>query len=73
MLKRILEKLVWKFSKHSIQEGKSYFCIDNCIGDFTVGKVYTCEQTDYLEDDTGSSDIFGKYKNFYKCFVEYGN
>lgn len=70
MLKRILKKLVWRFNKHPLKEDKSYLCIDNQIGDFTVGKVYICEQNDYLEDDFGRSDIFGEYKNFYKCFVE---
>ena len=73
MLKRILKKLVWRFNKHPFQKGKSYLCIDNQIGDFTIGKVYKCEQDDYLEDDSEGSDTFGEYKNFYKCFVEYGN
>ena len=73
MLKRIFKYLKFRFSSHPLQEGKSYLCIDNQIGDFTIGKVYICDQDDYLEDDTGGSDIFGEYKNFYKCFVEYGN
>lgn len=60
-------------SKDTPKKGKFYLCIDNKIGDFTIGKVYKCEQNDYLEDDSGSSDIFGEYKNFHKCFVEYGN
>ena len=72
MLKRILKKLVWKFNKHPLKEGKSYLCVDNSIGDFTVGKVYICKQDDYLEDDLGCSDVFGEYKDFYKSFVEYG-
>lgn len=73
MLKKILEYLKFRFSSHPIKKGKSYLCVDNRIGDFTVGKVYICEQDDYLEDDLGCSDVFGNYKEFYKCFVKYGN
>lgn len=73
MLKKIIKRLLWRFDTHPLKNGKSYLCIDNCIGDFTVGKVYICQQDDYLEEDSVGSDIYGEYKSFYKCFVEYGN
>lgn len=56
--------------EHVLIEGKSYLCIDDKIEGFTVGKIYYCNQTDYLEDDDGRSDVYGDYKSFWKCFIE---
>ena len=70
MLKKIIKILLWRFETHPIKKGVSYLCIDNCIGDFTVGKVYICQQNDYLEDDLRffyidkpirNKDIWGSY------------
>ena len=56
--------------KHILTQGKNYLCINNKIGDFTVGKIYYCNQTNYLDDDKGTSDAYGEYKHFWKCFKE---
>jgi hypothetical protein len=66
----IINKIAIFFRKRQIIKGKSYMCLDNKIGNFTIGKIYKCYQTNYLEDDFGSADVSGEYKDFWNCFKE---
>ena len=53
----------------TLTKGKSYLCIKD-FDDFTVGKTYYCEQTNYLVNDSSSADTYGDYKGFWECFKE---
>ncbi len=50
-----------------IKEGEIYLCVKP-IGGWTLGKLYTSIQDNYLPLDSGIEDVVEQYKCFKKCF-----